>query len=66
MQYQHSFYAMHVFAFNEWKSQANHEKHGIDFINARKPWVDLYFIGTPAKVSDEPRVLVISRISDQG
>ncbi len=53
MRYKHSFRAMHVFAFNEWKSQANHKKHGIDFINARKPRADLYFMGIPAKTADE-------------
>lgn len=57
---------MHVFAFNEWKSQANHKKHGIDFINAQKPWADLYFIGIPAKISDKPGFLVTGQISDQG
>ena len=54
---------MHVFEFDERKSQANLEKHGIDFVNAQKLWTDPCFIEIPAKTSDEPRFLVIGRIS---
>lgn len=54
---------MYVFEFDEQKSRANLEKHGIDFINAQKLWTDPYFIEIPAKTSDEPRFLIIGRIS---
>ena len=53
---------MYVFEFDERKSQANFEKHGIDFIEAQELWIDPYFIEIPAKTSDEPRFLVIGRI----
>ncbi len=53
---------MCVFEFDEGKSQANLEKHGIDFIEAQELWLDPYLIEIPAKTSDEPRYLVIGRI----
>ena len=53
---------MYVFEFDERKSQANLEKHGIDFIKAQELWNDPYVIEIPAKTSDEPRLLVIGRI----
>lgn len=53
---------MYAFEFDERKSLANLEKHGIDFIEAQELWSDPYFIEIPAKTSDEPRFLVIGRI----
>jgi uncharacterized DUF497 family protein len=53
---------MYEFEFDERKSQANFEKHGIDFIEAQALWSDPYFIEIPAKTSDEARFLVIGRI----
>ena len=53
---------MYLFEFDERKSQANLEKHGIDFIEAQRLWTDPDFIEIPAKTSDEPRFLVIGRI----
>jgi uncharacterized DUF497 family protein len=53
---------MYLFEFDERKSQANFEKHGIDFIEAQALWSDPYFIEIPAKTSDEARFLVIGRI----
>jgi len=38
-------------------------KHGIDFIEAQELWKDPNFIEIPVKTSDEPRLLVIGRIS---
>lgn len=53
---------MYVFEYDERKSQANLEKHGIDFAAAQEIWADPYFIEVPAKTTDEPRFLVIGRI----
>ena len=53
---------MFVFEFDERKSKANQDKHGIDFVEAQKLWKDPYLIEIPAKTNDEPRFLVIGRI----
>lgn len=53
---------MYVFEFDERKSQANLEKHGINFIEAQKLWQDPYLIEIPAKTFDESRFIVIGRI----
>jgi len=51
------------FEFNEDKSISNKAKHGIDFKEAQKLWDDPDLIEIPVKTSDEPRFLVIGRIS---
>jgi len=53
---------MLVFEFDEAKSRANHEKHGIDFVQAQTIWNDPDLIEIPAITVDEPRFLVIGRI----
>jgi hypothetical protein len=53
------------FEFDEKKSLSNLDKHGIDFIEAQKLWNDPYLIEIQAKTTDEPRFLVIGRISDK-
>ena len=58
----YSFYTMIEFEFDEQKSQANLEKHGIDFIDAQALWRDSRLIEIPAKTSDEPRLMYIGRI----
>jgi len=45
------------------KSNSNKAKHKIDFIEAQKLWDDPDLIEIPIKTSDEPRYLVIGRIS---
>jgi uncharacterized protein len=52
-----------MFEFDEEKSQANAEKHGIDFVEAQALWSDPNLIEIPAKTVDEPRFLVIGRTS---
>lgn len=47
------------------KSQSNKEKHGIDFDQAQALWDDSDLIEIPARTSDEPRFLVIGRISEE-
>jgi len=53
---------MLVFEFDEAKSRANREKHGIDFVQAQTIWKDPDLIEIPAITVDEPRFLVIGRI----
>lgn len=51
-----------AFEFDEGKSRANLEKHGIDFVQAQALWSDPDLIEIPAVPVDEPRLLVIGRI----
>jgi uncharacterized DUF497 family protein len=51
------------FEYDEAKSQANKEKHGIDFVEAQLLWLDDMLIEIPARTTDEPRFLVVGRIA---
>jgi hypothetical protein len=51
------------FEFDSEKSSANKKKHGIDFLEAQALWNDPDLIEIPVKTIDEPRFLVIGRIS---
>lgn len=51
------------FEFDREKSASNKQKHGIDFYEAQALWDDPDFIEIPVKASDEPRTLVIGKIS---
>lgn len=53
------------FEFDEAKSRANLEKHGIDFAQSRRIWDDPGLVEVSAKSTDEPRSLVIGRIEDK-
>jgi uncharacterized DUF497 family protein len=53
------------FEFDPRKSQANLEKHGIDFIAAQALWGDPAVLEIPARPADEPRWLVIGRIQSK-
>jgi uncharacterized DUF497 family protein len=52
------------FEFDPEKSHMNKRKHGIDFVEAQALWGDPDFIEIPVKASDEPRFLVIGKISE--
>lgn len=54
---------MHSFEFNESKSQAKLDKHGIDFVSAQALWDDPDLLEIKARSDDEERFLVIGRIS---
>ncbi len=54
-----------IFEYDISKNQINQEKHGIDFIKAQELWNDPDLLEIPAKTSDEPRYLVIGKISQQ-
>ena len=53
------------FEFDEAKSLANKAKHGIDFVEVQALWLDEMRVEIPARTQDEPRFLVIGRISDK-
>ena len=50
------------FEFDPNKSASNKIKHGIDFNEAQALWRDPGLIVAPARVSGEPRFLVVGRI----
>ncbi|MFC2085652.1 BrnT family toxin [Bacteroidota bacterium] len=49
------------FEFDSSKSQRNKEKHGIDFAEAQELWVDPDLLEVPARIGDEPRLMIIAR-----
>jgi len=53
------------FEFDPAKSDSNKKKHGIDFIESQVLWDDPDLIEIPVKTSDEPRFLVIGKISEK-
>lgn len=53
------------FEFDSKKSDINKSKHGIDFYEAQTLWDDPDLIEIPLKTSDEPRFLVIGKISEK-
>ena len=53
---------MSDFEFDIDKSQANLEKHGIDFLDAQALWKDPDLLEIRARSDDEPRFLAIGLI----
>ena len=53
------------FEYDRRKSEANHGKHGIDFVEAQALWDDPDLIEIPVRTEDEPRHLVIGKIADK-
>ncbi len=56
---------MKTYDFDERKSKANLDKHGINFVDAQAIWDDPNLIEIPAKTQDEARYLVIGRIANK-
>ena len=56
---------MEEFEFDEAKSQANLNKHGIDFVAAQELWKDPYLLEIRAKSEDEPRFALIGNIDER-
>lgn len=56
------FYTMSDFEFDQAKSLANLNKHGVDFIDAQAIWQDPNLIEIKANSEDEPRSLVIGKL----
>ena len=55
----------YVFEFDEAKSCANKQKHGIDFEAAQALWLDEDLAELPARQAEEPRHLIIGRIGEK-
>ena len=53
------------FEFDNDKSHSNKAKHGIDFIEAQNLWSDSDRIEIPARVTDEPRYVVVGKIAHE-
>jgi uncharacterized DUF497 family protein len=53
------------FEFDSGKSDKNREKHGIDFFEAQLLWEDLDRVVIPARTTDEPRYLLIGKITEK-
>ena len=53
------------FEFDKRKSQVNKKKHGINFVEAQALWEDPDRIEIPAKTTEEPRLILIGKISDK-
>lgn len=51
------------FEYDSKKSEINKKKHGIDFIEAQALWEDPDLIEIPVRTQDEPRFLIVGRIS---
>ena len=58
----YNFYTM-PFEFDSKKSDANRQKHGLDFNEAQALWDDPDLIEIPVQTTDEPRYLVIGKIN---
>ena len=53
------------FEFDDAKSRSNREKHGLDFIDAHRLWLDGRLLEVQARTEDEPRFVVIGRIAGE-
>jgi len=53
------------FEYDGDKSAANKHKHGIDFEEAQELWSDPAVVEIPARVTDEPRWVVIGKIGEK-
>ena len=53
------------FEYDPKKSRTNQEKHGINFEEAQALWNDEDRLEIPAKTVDEPRYLLVGKISDK-
>ena len=53
------------FQYNDKKSASNLRKHGIDFERAQLLWDDPNLVELAARSDDEPRSIVIARLTDQ-
>ena len=56
---------MEEFEFDEAKSQANLDKHGMDFVAAQELWKDPHLLEIRAKSDDEPRFALIGKIGEK-
>ena len=53
------------FEFDEQKSLKNKDKHGIDFKEAQRLWLDEKLVEMPARPEGEPRWLVVGKVGEK-
>ncbi|NEQ84227.1 MAG: BrnT family toxin [Moorea sp. SIO2I5] len=53
------------FEFDDYKSQSNLAKHGINFKEAQQIWDDSNRVEIPARTEDEARFFVIGKIAQK-
>jgi uncharacterized DUF497 family protein len=53
-----------VFEYDQNKSAANKQKHGIDFEEAKSLWLDYRRVEIDARTIGEPRKLLIAQLND--
>ena len=53
------------FEFDPEKSAENRRKHGVDFEEAQALWSDPALLEIPARLSDEPRWVIIGKLADK-
>jgi len=53
------------FEYDPNKSAENKRKHGIDFEEAQELWADSALLEIPARITDEPRWLLVGRIQEK-
>ncbi len=51
------------FEYDPEKSADNKRKHGVDFEEAQALWSDFALLEIPARVTDEPRLVVIGKMN---
>ena len=51
-----------AFEYDQDKSAANQDKHGLDFEEAQELWRDPDLLEIPARVTDEPRWIVVGKL----
>jgi uncharacterized DUF497 family protein len=54
-----------AFLFDEAKSRANRDKHGIDFVEAQALWLDPARVSFAARTESEPRSIVVGKIESK-
>lgn len=53
------------FEYDPEKSAENKRKHGLDFEEAQALWDDAALVEIPARVTDEPRWVVIGKLEEK-
>jgi uncharacterized DUF497 family protein len=53
------------FEYDPEKSGENKRKHGVDFEEAQALWTDPALLEIPARVSDEPRWVLIGKMAEK-
>ncbi len=52
-----------AFEFDDAKSRTDFQKHGIDFVDAQRLWLDDRLLRIQARTDGEPRFVLIGRIA---